>query len=525
MIASIIRKNIVSVIIAILIFAGFNAMLLIPLQPVGTPLDTWMVTYNNHTYPKTVPFCEELNPGVNTMTLTTTFASSDGDTLILPRIDGNAVEVKLNGEVIHRTGDLKEPTANLWNGHLTIPFTRPLKPVNDLEITIASSVVSIGLDAVPSIAPYPAAILHSTHLQWVFPNLILITTGMADILGLLLILFCLLRKDNRRGEFYIGLALILSTIFNLDMTYRETTGTLLTFLWFEKFVVIAGYFATAFLISGVETRIHSRVILRNWAFGFSAIISAVLLLTPDLYWFNKINGYLSYLICAVLIAQSVLIFVSRSASPFFLAATTFIALSVLQMGSSVVFTTPDPIFLPYTISLTAIFTGVDMVLNFNFLVRENQKLKVISKIDPLTKVLNRRGLNLIDVNKYQFIVMVDLDDFKFLNDRYGHSMGDDYLVRFSLIARENLRPDDLVVRWGGDEFLLAFTGIPRGEKGNKAVEKIMSRILKEYSSSGNNPEFTFSYGIASLEISFDRSLKEADARMYEMKNKRKRLDL
>jgi diguanylate cyclase (GGDEF)-like protein len=519
------RKNFLAIITALLLFAGFNAALLIPLQPVGTPLTDWMVTFNGVKRPAVMPFSETLNPGVNTMVLTTIFSSSDGDTLILPRINGNAVDVKLNGETVYRIGAMREPTANLWNSHLTIPLPLPLLPENELKVTIASSVVSIGMAAIPMVAPYSIAVQHSSILQWIFPNLILITTGMVGILGFVLLLFCVVRKEYFGSEFFIGLSLLLCAVFNQDMTFRETTGSLTDFLWFEKFVVGSGYMAAAFLISGVEFRVHSKNIIRRWAIVCSGVICIVLFLTPDLYWLNSISGYLSFVQFAIMIALCVLIFVSRNTSRLLLTAITFISLSILQMGISVLFQIPNPIFIPYTISLTAIAFGVEMVLDFNFLIHENQNLKTISKLDPLTKVLNRRGVNLINTNHIQFIVMVDLDDFKNLNDQYGHAMGDECLIRFAGIARENLRQDDLVIRYGGDEFLLAFTSIPRDENGSLVVEKILERILKQYSSSVSGMDFTFSYGIAAVEQSFDRSLKVADARMYDMKNRKKKSEL
>ncbi len=108
-----------------------------------------------------------------------------------------------------------------------------------------------------------------------------------------------------------------------------------------------------------------------------------------------------------------------------------------------------------------------------------QELKEISVKDPLTGLRNRRYLEEVlydDVDAFiqkkifqlkkganrrqenaeliYGILMVDIDFFKTLNDRYGHNMGDRFLVQFSALMRKNIRVDDEVIRFGGEEFLI-----------------------------------------------------------------------
>lgn len=515
------RQNFLIITLAFLLFIGFNAILILPLQPVGTPLESWDVTYNGETRTMLLPFCLELSPGVNMMTLATTFSAFDGDTLILPQIMGNAVEIRLNHERVYKLGDLAQPTANLWNNHLTIPFTQPLRDQNDLEITIASSIVSIGLGAVPSLAPYPIALQRSELLNWLYSNLIWITSGATGIVGFILLLFCFIRKDWRRSELYIGLALLLSSIFNLDTVFRETTGSLGDFLWFEKFVVSAGYLAAACLIFGLVRRVQTKGFLGHWVIWSSFISCLILFLCPDLYWFNIINGYTTILQFINLLIFCGIVFISPKTSRWMLVATLFLTFAILQMAVSVIFHLSMPLTLPYAISLSAIVFGVNLVLDFNHLAKENLSLKIASKLDPLTEVMNRRGILDLDPDLYQFIAMVDLDSFKNLNDRYGHARGDEILINFTNAARKYLRQGDLVARWGGDEFLLAFANIPHEYNGYQTVENIIQRILFQYSSSVPDIELTFSFGIAEIRNSFEESMKEADTRMYAMKHKNK----
>ena len=102
-----------------------------------------------------------------------------------------------------------------------------------------------------------------------------------------------------------------------------------------------------------------------------------------------------------------------------------------------------------------------------------QNLRIEAETDPLTGALNRRGLEkrfsqhrvLQNEGDHQargiLVMMIDLDRFKSLNDRYGHDAGDLALRKLVEVMNSNVRPDDLVARLGGDEFVICALDIDK----------------------------------------------------------------
>ena len=125
--------------------------------------------------------------------------------------------------------------------------------------------------------------------------------------------------------------------------------------------------------------------------------------------------------------------------------------------------------------LARIRAGLRIIALEKLLIEANEKLERLATIDELTGILNRRGLFeelkksaylAIRSKKELYIVMVDIDHFKRINDTYGHQVGDLVLKELAQRLRSQLRPYDIIGRYGGEEFLVAFVN---GEK-KEAVE-------------------------------------------------------
>ena len=96
--------------------------------------------------------------------------------------------------------------------------------------------------------------------------------------------------------------------------------------------------------------------------------------------------------------------------------------------------------------------------------RAERQSRLLAETDPLTAIANRRSFyekleQLAAAEAQPFaILMLDLDDFKSLNDEHGHQRGDEILVQVARILRDNVRDQDLLARYGGEEFIVAMPG-------------------------------------------------------------------
>jgi diguanylate cyclase (GGDEF)-like protein len=155
------------------------------------------------------------------------------------------------------------------------------------------------------------------------------------------------------------------------------------------------------------------------------------------------------------------------------------------------------------------------------------KLKYLADFDELTGVMNRRTLRkefdkeiAKSNNKKLCLVMIDMDNFKMLNDCYGHYFGDIALKHFSDILNKSVGGFDSVARFAGDEFVIMFKDCDatKAEGRMKAItqmvslEKLDEIILK------------FSYGICEVfsdgYVDFDKALASADTKMYDHKRRK-----
>jgi diguanylate cyclase (GGDEF)-like protein len=127
-------------------------------------------------------------------------------------------------------------------------------------------------------------------------------------------------------------------------------------------------------------------------------------------------------------------------------------------------------------------------------------------LDPLTELHNRRALAGVFATAHggDAVVLIDLDHFKAINDQYGHARGDQVLVAFAGVLSASVRDRDLVVRYGGEEFMLYLP-----DTTERQADLVLQRVRERWLS--QQPLTTFSAGVANVLSGGDVSLALADA--------------
>lgn len=161
--------------------------------------------------------------------------------------------------------------------------------------------------------------------------------------------------------------------------------------------------------------------------------------------------------------------------------------------------------------------------------RQEEALRALSLVDELTGLYNRRGfltlaqqqLKLARRSQRELVLLfIDMDDFKEINDTFGHNEGDIALTRAAGILRHTFRDSDIIARLGGDEFVVLATDT--GETGSEIIVNRLRRELFERNTRDGYPyRLSFSVGAARFDPEAPPSIEEllatADAMLYEQK--------
>ncbi|WP_455206476.1 sensor domain-containing diguanylate cyclase [Kaarinaea lacus] len=166
----------------------------------------------------------------------------------------------------------------------------------------------------------------------------------------------------------------------------------------------------------------------------------------------------------------------------------------------------------------------------------NSRLEHLAKSDHLTELANRRHFEktlnqllsqLDELSEPICIMLIDIDNFKDINDRYGHAAGDAVLVQIAPILKMNMRPNDLVARYGGDEFVIQMNCA--AEIGFSRAREIRTYLQNyDFEWQGHKIKTTVSIGLlhpekhngtTPVQYDIETLLQKADAAMYHAKKK------
>ena len=177
----------------------------------------------------------------------------------------------------------------------------------------------------------------------------------------------------------------------------------------------------------------------------------------------------------------------------------------------------------YLLVTTIVLTLVGLVLR-----RYQQRIAMLATTDSLTELPNRRGFDILAEQALQeaqrdssplYAVLLDLDNFKQINDQHGHLAGDDVLRRFARQLRDTLRKSDILCRWGGEEFILLLKNSDR-QAAYDLAEKLRQHCAEQrYTVDGQGLRVTVSLGLSQWHVgeSLHTLLGRTDRALYRAK--------
>ena len=183
-------------------------------------------------------------------------------------------------------------------------------------------------------------------------------------------------------------------------------------------------------------------------------------------------------------------------------------------------TIPTVIMIMVAVTILNRLSEIDSIRSY----KDREALQYLTEHDPLTGAYNRTSLK----REYfldKFFFMIDIDHFKKLNDNFSHEMGDKCLKKFAEIVRNNIRKEDRLIRYGGEEFIVLFNGESTEEEMHqkaddlrKAVEEETSKI-KDFADPNFVAPFTISVGVNHMNPNYtlEDNIKVADKYLYEAK--------
>ncbi|MCY9661615.1 GGDEF domain-containing protein [Paenibacillus chondroitinus] len=196
----------------------------------------------------------------------------------------------------------------------------------------------------------------------------------------------------------------------------------------------------------------------------------------------------------------------------------------LIMGLELIEETDEKLYVMHLTDVTSLKVAERKLL------KSEQNYKYLAHHDSLTDLYNRAALHELLLEKIErresfALILIDLDNFKPINDRYGHFVGDLYLKHIALMLENCSQPDDKIGRIGGDEFVWIISSMDDNSELDRIVDHRLSLLQKTpFTYKGIEIPISFSAGVSQFPrdaTDITTLMKNADEAMYTMKRARK----
>ena len=284
----------------------------------------------------------------------------DNDLLIIPKIDGGAMQVIIDDNLVYESGDIINRTGNIWN-------YKHIVKIPDLYLDNQSHKVKIklfglydyGVSQEPFLSKQNDSLLILGISNFFNNGFFYVAFGSSIILSFIIVILGVSNKEFRKSYFYLGLAILFTGIYMLDFVYRPTSGSVFNFLLFKKLVMVSAYLASIFIVRGI-IKFHnkkSRLVNILFAMTLLIIIVFVSILDPYYYKLAYINGnYI--LLLNIFVAEY---FLLKFKDKYLLAPLTISFITMIHAILNSLFMFHEPFYVNYGLIIGVIGVGLSLI--------------------------------------------------------------------------------------------------------------------------------------------------------------------
>ncbi|MCK5758800.1 MAG: diguanylate cyclase [Clostridiales bacterium] len=493
--------------------------------------------FSNGYYNLSVRILKNDDPKIDTYSTTV-----DGDTLrtvegnslhiIIFRLNAQAMAVYFNGELLDTYGDIENAHSHIYNSLASFTVSKDkIRDTNIISIKV-NSLYMVGLEKNPIGIVNPDTSRYITEsIETRTQSLTLIGIGIF-ILGMLITIMLIYLGDKKNmGLLYFLLSIVFLSIYSLD--FMNFTQMAFSFIVFKKIIIFSLFACIFFLGLSFSKMFKSK---SSWIFStfLFFIISIVVLFVNNIILFKRIYDILiplisiNFILWIVIAAKNL-----KEKDEAIIFLCSFINLLILSLADGVQLVIFGGTVSASIVSHVLIFSFILVLLLYLEINRRNITIENETRqhshfykqaiSDHLTGVFNLKytvDILASETSPYT-LVMLDIDDFKNINDRFGHQGGDFMLKYLVKKMKDEFRDTDLIGRYGGDEFIVILRGCSE-----KNAFEIMNRFRMhiehdrlKYGNSVMNT--TISIGIAYCTIpngDTNTIIKQADEALYRAKH-------
>ncbi|MBM7556134.1 diguanylate cyclase [Halanaerobacter jeridensis] len=458
--------------------------------------------------------------------------NGDNYELIVYQFTAQWYKIYFNGFLIGGSGDYQDHNSNIWNQFAKYSIPEQLiKSRNEIKVKAygAYEIGTLNLPLMISTIDFTNKIYEL--FKFLFYYFYLVVIGIV-LVNLLLLMYIVIISPNRDNEY---IYYILANIFLIPPIFDYITFYTLpiSLLAFKKIIMASNCIMVIFTSIGLYKQFKKRVnmiagiiLLFVLLFGlirFSALIGFVN------YW-NVLNLFMTINLVTWLYATAVNLKNSYIAKVIFITTlfTLYAPINMMILSTfNINIGMTDSRFLLFPLSFILITLYHYVELNRTIAHEQNRSQLMYERAikDEMTDTYNHQYIVDFLEDKYGMysIIMLDIDDFKEINDQYGHQTGD-FVIKYVVEKiKSNIRKNDIVGRYGGDEFIIVLDKCPQ-EKGEEIAKKIKKDIKAlQQTPQEEEIEVTVSLGVYQVEEEKNRKvvLKEVDQNLYQAKKEGK----